>query len=72
MSNVICSCLLGDNAKVRLRLSQMLHSEIEEIYGKERKRFQKRSGISVKSSFRAVAGSFSTTPASCPWPSASR
>lgn len=35
MSNVICSCLLGDNAKVRLRLSQMLHSEIEEIYGKE-------------------------------------
>jgi len=34
MSNVICSCLLGDNAKVRLRLSQLLHSEIEDIYGK--------------------------------------
>jgi cell fate regulator YaaT (PSP1 superfamily) len=33
MSNVICSCLLGDNAKVRLRLSQLLHSEIESIYG---------------------------------------
>lgn len=35
MSNVICSCLLGDNAKVRLRLSQLLHSEIEEIYGQD-------------------------------------
>jgi cell fate regulator YaaT (PSP1 superfamily) len=33
MSNVICSCLLGDNAKVRLRLSQLLHNEIAEIYG---------------------------------------
>jgi cell fate regulator YaaT (PSP1 superfamily) len=33
MSNVICSCLLGDNAKVRLRLSQLLHSEMEAIYG---------------------------------------
>jgi cell fate regulator YaaT (PSP1 superfamily) len=33
MSNVICSCLLGDNAKVRLRLSQLLHSEIESVYG---------------------------------------
>jgi cell fate regulator YaaT (PSP1 superfamily) len=33
MSNVICSCLLGDNAKVRLRLSQLLHSEMESIYG---------------------------------------
>ncbi|NTW56033.1 MAG: hypothetical protein HGB20_03175 [Chlorobiaceae bacterium] len=33
MSNVICSCLLGDNAKVRLRLSQLLHSEMETIYG---------------------------------------
>ncbi len=35
MSNVICSCLLGDNASVRLRLSQMLHNEIEAIYGAE-------------------------------------
>jgi len=35
MSNVICSCLLGDNAKVRLRLSQLLHSEIGEIYGQD-------------------------------------
>ncbi len=33
MSNVLCSCLLGDNAKVRLRLSQLLHSEMETIYG---------------------------------------
>ncbi len=33
MSNVICSCLLGDNTKVRLRLSQLLHSEMEAIYG---------------------------------------
>jgi cell fate regulator YaaT (PSP1 superfamily) len=33
MSNVICSCLLGDNAKVRLMLSQLLHSEMESIYG---------------------------------------
>ncbi|MCF8382381.1 MAG: hypothetical protein K9G39_02125 [Chlorobium sp.] len=35
MSNVICSCLLGENAKVRLRLSQLLHSEIAEIYGQD-------------------------------------
>ncbi len=33
MSNVICSCLLGNNAKVRLRLSQLLHNEMESIYG---------------------------------------
>ncbi|EAT58460.1 PSP1 C-terminal conserved region [Chlorobium ferrooxidans DSM 13031] len=33
MSNVICSCLLGDNARVRLRLSQLLHSEVEALYG---------------------------------------
>jgi len=33
MSNVICSCLLGDNTRVRLRLSQLLHSEMETIYG---------------------------------------
>jgi cell fate regulator YaaT (PSP1 superfamily) len=33
MSNVICSCLLGDNTKVRLRLSELLHSEMESIYG---------------------------------------
>lgn len=33
MSNVICSCLLGDNARVRLRLSQLLHSEMDSIYG---------------------------------------
>ncbi|MEI6756868.1 MAG: PSP1 domain-containing protein [Chlorobium sp.] len=35
MSNVICSCLLGDNARVRLRLSQLLHSEVESLYGEE-------------------------------------
>ncbi len=33
MSNVICSCLLGNNAQVRLLLSQLLHSEMESIYG---------------------------------------
>ncbi|NTW69041.1 MAG: hypothetical protein HGB23_04245 [Chlorobiaceae bacterium] len=33
MSNVICSCLLGDNTNVRLRLSQLLHSEVEALYG---------------------------------------
>jgi len=33
MSNVICSCLLGNNTEVRLRLSQLLHSEMESIYG---------------------------------------
>lgn len=35
MSNVICSCMLGDNAKVRLHLSKLLQSEIEQIYGNE-------------------------------------
>ncbi len=33
MGNVICSCTLGENAKVRLQLSRMLHREIEGIYG---------------------------------------
>lgn len=33
MSNVICSCTLGDYAKVRLQLSRMLHREIEQLYG---------------------------------------
>ncbi|MBO8093542.1 MAG: hypothetical protein J7D60_09560 [Prosthecochloris sp.] len=33
MSNVICSCMLGDNAKVRLRLSKLLQGEIERMYG---------------------------------------
>lgn len=32
MSNVICSCTLGDYAKVRLQLSRMLHREIEQLY----------------------------------------
>jgi cell fate regulator YaaT (PSP1 superfamily) len=32
MGNVVCSCLQGDNAHVRLRLSQLLHSEVEELY----------------------------------------
>ena len=32
MSNVICSCTLGDYAKVRLQLSQKLHREIELLY----------------------------------------
>ncbi len=35
MSNVICSCLLGDNANIRLRLSQLLHSEVESLYAQE-------------------------------------
>ena len=33
MSNVICSCTLGDYAKVRLQLSRKLHREIEQLYG---------------------------------------
>ncbi len=33
MSNVICSCTLGEYAKVRLQLSRMLQREIEELYG---------------------------------------
>ncbi len=33
MSNVICSCTLGDHAKVRLQLSRILHRELEELYG---------------------------------------
>lgn len=32
MSNVICSCTLGDYARVRLHLSRMLHREIEQLY----------------------------------------
>uniref|UniRef100_Q3AQR3 PSP1 C-terminal domain-containing protein n=1 Tax=Chlorobium chlorochromatii (strain CaD3) TaxID=340177 RepID=Q3AQR3_CHLCH len=35
MSNVVCSCLLGDNAHIRLRLSQLLHSEVEALYSNE-------------------------------------
>lgn len=33
MSNVICSCTLGENAKVRLQLLRMLHREMEQLYG---------------------------------------
>uniref|UniRef100_B3EQL7 PSP1 domain protein n=1 Tax=Chlorobium phaeobacteroides (strain BS1) TaxID=331678 RepID=B3EQL7_CHLPB len=36
MGNVICSCTLGDYAKVRLQLSRMLHREIEQLYGEEK------------------------------------
>lgn len=32
MSTVICSCLLGDNAKVRLKLSKLLHAETAGLY----------------------------------------
>ncbi len=35
MSNVVCSCLSGDNARVRLRLSQLLHNESSSLYGDE-------------------------------------
>jgi cell fate regulator YaaT (PSP1 superfamily) len=35
MSTVICSCLLGDNAKVRLKLSKILHEQASELYGEE-------------------------------------
>ncbi len=31
MGNVICSCMLGEYAEVRLRLSKMLHEEIEQL-----------------------------------------
>lgn len=33
MSTVICSCLLGDNAQVRLKLSRILHEEVSRLYG---------------------------------------
>ncbi|MGC8775098.1 MAG: PSP1 domain-containing protein [Chlorobaculum sp.] len=32
MSTVLCSCLLGDNAKVRLKLSKMLEEEASGLY----------------------------------------
>jgi cell fate regulator YaaT (PSP1 superfamily) len=32
MSNVVCSCLSGDNARVRLRLSQLLHKDSAALY----------------------------------------
>jgi cell fate regulator YaaT (PSP1 superfamily) len=32
MSTVICSCLLGDNAKIRLKLSKILHKEAAALY----------------------------------------
>ena len=35
MSTVICSCLLGDNAKVRLKLSKILHEQAGDLYGAE-------------------------------------
>jgi cell fate regulator YaaT (PSP1 superfamily) len=35
MSTVICSCLLGDNAKVRLKLSKILHEQAQDLYGEE-------------------------------------
>ncbi|NTU68681.1 MAG: hypothetical protein HGB02_07360 [Chlorobiaceae bacterium] len=33
MSTVTCSCLLGDNAKVRLKLSKILHEQAGDLYG---------------------------------------
>ncbi len=35
MSTVICSCLLGDNAKVRLKLSKILHEQVSDLYGED-------------------------------------
>lgn len=35
MSTVICSCILGDNAKVRLKLSKILHEQASDLYGDE-------------------------------------
>jgi cell fate regulator YaaT (PSP1 superfamily) len=35
MSTVICSCLLGDNARVRLKLSKILHEQAGDLYGAE-------------------------------------
>jgi cell fate regulator YaaT (PSP1 superfamily) len=35
MGTVICSCLLGENAKVRLKLSKLLHEQVPELYGDE-------------------------------------
>ncbi len=33
MSTVICSCLLGESAKVRLKLSKILHDQVTDFYG---------------------------------------
>ncbi|NTU52670.1 MAG: hypothetical protein HGA97_03005 [Chlorobiaceae bacterium] len=35
MSTVICSCLLGDNARIRLKLSKILHQEVSGLYPQE-------------------------------------
>jgi cell fate regulator YaaT (PSP1 superfamily) len=43
MSTVICSCILGDNAKVRLKLSKILHEQVPELYGEE----PEESGVPV-------------------------
>jgi len=32
MSTVICSCLLGDNARIRLKLSKLLQEEVSALY----------------------------------------
>jgi cell fate regulator YaaT (PSP1 superfamily) len=32
MSTVICSCLLGDNARIRLKLSKLLQEEVSDLY----------------------------------------
>lgn len=45
MSHVICSCLLGDNTEIRLRLSQLLHSEIDDIYGESPEAGEQSSGV---------------------------
>ena len=51
MSNVICSCTLGDYAKVRLQLSRMLHREIEQLY-EDSDRGSKICEIELKCSHR--------------------
>ncbi len=35
MSTVLCSCLLGDNARIRLKLSKRLHEDAASLYGGE-------------------------------------
>lgn len=35
MSTVLCSCLLGDNARIRLKLSKILHEEAANLYSEE-------------------------------------
>lgn len=43
MGTVLCSCILGENAKVRLKLSKILHEQVPDLYGEE----QEEAGVPV-------------------------